>query len=80
MPERLKTGNKVVGTRRVTKALEAGRVAVCYLAQDADLFIATKIRGLCEEKRVKLVEVSTMKQLGQACGVEVPTASAGLLL
>ena len=76
--EKLKNAEKVVGTRRLLRAIAAGEVSEAYLAMDADLFIARQVRAACEEAGVRLVEVASMKQLGQACGVEVKTASAGI--
>ena len=76
--EKLKNADKVVGTRRLLRAIPAGEIAEAYLAMDADLFIARQVRAACEEAGVRLVEVASMKQLGQACGVEVKTASAGI--
>ena len=80
MPElqKLASAEKVVGTRRLLRALANGEIAEAYLAMDADLFIARQVRQACEEAGVRLVEVVTMKRLGQACGVEVKTASAGI--
>ena len=78
MLEKLKNGSKVVGTRRVLRAIRSGEIAEAYIAQDADLFIVRQIRQACNEMGVRMVEVPTMKELGQACGVEVKTASAGL--
>ena len=69
---------KVVGTRRLLRAIAAGEVSEAYLAMDADLFIARQVREACEKAGVRLVEASSMKALGQACGVEVKTASAGI--
>ncbi len=76
--ERLKNADRVVGTRRLLRALAAGEIAEVFLAMDADLFIARQVREACEKAGVRLTEVSTMKQLGQACGIEVKTASAGI--
>ena len=76
--EKLKNADKVVGTRRLLRAISAGEIAEAYLAMDADLFIARQVRAACEQAGARLTEVSTMKQLGQACGVEVKTASAGI--
>ena len=76
--ERLKNADRVVGTRRLLPALAAGEIAEVFLAMDADLFIARQVREACEKAGVRLTEVSTMKQLGQACGIEVKTASAGI--
>lgn len=80
MPElqKLASAEKVVGTRRLLRALANGEIAEAYLAMDADLFIARQVRQACEDAGVRLVEVDTMKRLGQACGVEVKTASAGI--
>jgi len=79
MLEKLRNSNKVVGTRRLVRAVLAGEVSEVYLAQDADLFILRQVKEACNQKGVRIVEVETMKQLGEACGVEVKTASAGIL-
>ena len=78
MLDRLKNSEKVVGTRRLVRAILAGEIAEAYVAQDADLFIVRQVRQACNEAGVRMVEVDTMKQLGEACGVEVKTASAGI--
>ncbi|MGI6172985.1 MAG: ribosomal L7Ae/L30e/S12e/Gadd45 family protein [Christensenellales bacterium] len=78
MPSRLKNADKIVGTRRLVKALEAGQIHIAYLAMDADLFIARQVRGLCEKNNIPLVEVRSMQELGEACSIEVPCASCGI--
>ena len=78
MLEKLKNSPKVVGTRRLLRAIQAGEIAEAYIARDADLFIRRQVRDECDKARIPLIEVDTMKQLGEACGVEVPTASAGI--
>ena len=76
--EKLKNADKIVGTHRLLRALAAGEVSEVYLAMDADLVIARQVREACEKAGVRLVEASSMKALGQACGGEVKTASAGI--
>lgn len=78
MLEKLKNSSKVVGTRRLVRAVLAGEITEVYLAQDADLFIVRQVKDACNQVNVRIVEVPTMKQLGEACGVEVKTASAGI--
>jgi len=78
MLEKLNDSLKVVGTRRLLRAIAAGEISVAYIARDADLYIVRQVRQACNEAGVRMVEVDTMKELGQACGVEVKTASAGL--
>ena len=78
MLEKLKNASKVVGTRRLLRAIQAGEISEAYIARDADLFIVRQVREACNQANVRMVEVDTMVQLGQACGVEVKTASAGI--
>ena len=79
MLEKLKEASKVVGTRRVLRAIQAGEVSEAYVARDADLFILRQIRQACSEAGVRMVEAESMKELGKACGIEVKTASAAIL-
>lgn len=78
MLEKLRNSDKVVGTRRLLRAVLAGEIAEVYLAADADLFIVRQVREACNRANVRIVEVDSMKQLGEACGVDVRTASAGI--
>lgn len=78
MLEKLRNSQKVVGTRRLLRAVQAGEISEVYLAKDADLFIVRQVRDACNRANVRMIEVDTMKQLGEACGVDVKTASAGI--
>lgn len=78
MLEKLKNASKVVGTRRLLRAIQNGEIEEAYIARDADLYIVRQVRQACSEAGVRMIEVDTMVQLGQACGVEVKTASAGI--
>ena len=78
MLEKLDDARKVVGTRRLLKALAAGEIANAYLADDADMYIRTQVQEACEKAGVKLTIVPEMSELGKACGVDVKTAAAGL--
>ena len=78
MLERLKNAEKVVGTRRLVRAILAGEIEEAYVARDADLFIFRQVRDACNKMNVRMVEVDSMKQLGEACGIDVKTASAGI--
>lgn len=78
MLEKLKNASKVVGTRRLLRAIQAGEIEEAYVARDADLYIVRQVRQACADAGVRMIEADTMVQLGQACGVEVKTASAGI--
>lgn len=76
--EKLNEAKKVVGTRRLLRAISAGEISEAFIARDADLFIVRQVKKACTDAGVRMTEVETMKELGKACGVEVKTASAGL--
>ena len=72
-------GRKVVGTKQVIRALKAGTVARVYAANDADTFIYQQVVRSAESAGIPCVRVPSIKELGMICGVDVPTAAAGLL-
>ncbi len=75
----LKTANKVVGLKQGKKAVMADRAKTVFVAEDADLRAIEEFVNLCNEKEIELVQVATMKELGKACHIQVPTACAVLL-
>ncbi len=78
--ELLRSGaKKVVGTKQTTRALKSGSARKAYVANDADTFIFQQVIRAAEEAGVPCVRVNTMKELGMACGVEVPAAAAAVL-
>ncbi len=77
--EALKTGaNRVVGTKQVLRGLKSGTLSRVYVANDADTFLFQRIVAAAENAGVPVVRVATMKELGQACGVDVASAAAGI--
>ena len=79
MLEQLKTAAKVVGAKQVRRAVQDGRAARVFLAEDAASQITQPLRMLCEEHAVPVEEVLSMKELGQACGIAVGAAVAALV-
>lgn len=78
MLTKLKESAKVVGAKRLMKAIEAGEIRTAYVAMDADIFVTQPVIDLCRAKNIPVVEVSNMKQLGETCLIQVPTAAAGI--
>ena len=70
--------NIIVGTKQVLRALEAERVRKIYIANDADTFVLQKITMALRGKEVEIIRVDTMKQLGEACRIDVGAAVAAL--
>ncbi len=77
--ERIKTSTHVVGLKQTQKAIEANRAQLVFIADDADSFVIFPLKKLCEEKSVEIVCVSSMKELGKACRIDVPTAVATIV-
>lgn len=79
MLDELSRGSKVVGAKQVRRAVEAGTAKAVWLAADADPQVTGPIAALCGEKGVPVAAVSSMKELGRACGIAVGAAVAALL-
>lgn len=70
---------RVVGTGEVIKAIKAGNARAVFIAKDADQAIIEPVFKLCEEKKIKVLQAESMKDLGAACGIQIGAASAALL-
>ena len=79
MSTELAASPKVVGAKQVRRALNAGTATRVYMAQDADPALLQPLEQLAAEKAVPVEWVSTMKQLGQHCGIAVGAAVAALI-
>jgi large subunit ribosomal protein L7A len=77
--EALKNANRVIGIKQVTKAVNKGFVESVFLADDADERVLKPLEELCESKNIEVIKVSAMKDLGQACMIEVGAAAAAVL-
>ena len=69
----------VVGAKQLRKALRDGRVQRAYLAGNADPAITEPFVALCQTARIEYVWISSMKELGQLCGIEVGAATAAVI-
>ena len=74
------TGKKVaVGTKQLKKALLRGSARYVYLAENADPAITEPIADMCRQGSIHFAWVSSMAELGRACGIEVGAAAAAVL-
>ena len=75
------TGQKVVvGAKQLRKALLSGRAKLVCLAESADPALTEPIEALCQLKQVEYAWVSSMTDLGRACGIEVGAAAAAVVI
>ncbi len=73
------TGKITKGTNEVTKAMERGDALLVLIAEDIDPpEIAAHMPVLAEEKEIPYVYIPTKDELGEAAGLNVGTASAGI--
>ena len=74
MIQELSGPNKVAGAKQVRRALSSGRAARLYIAMDADPRLLQPLVQEAVRQRVPLIQVDTMRQLGEACGISVGAA------
>jgi len=72
--------HKTVGLKQTQRALEKGLVRCLFIAKDAEPHVLRPVVDWCTNHAVECIEVQTMKELGKACGIEVGTAIAALLV
>ena len=77
IPE-LSGSNRVVGAKQVKRALKDGRAVRLYMAMDADPRLLQPLVQEAVNRRVPVQQVSSMKELGQSCGIAVGAAVAVL--
>jgi large subunit ribosomal protein L7Ae len=74
------TGKIKKGTNEVTKAAERGEAALIIMAADVSPpEILAHIPALCDEKNIPYVYVPNKAELGNAIGLEKPTASIAIV-
>lgn len=77
--DELKGANRVTGSKQVKKAVNSGMARKVFIAGDAEPHILDSIVGQCRQSQIEYEIVETMKLLGDACGIEVGSATAALL-
>lgn len=79
MLRELRLRKKVVGVKQTRRALGSGMASQVLLAADADPALTGSIRRQCEERAVPVSCRYTMRELGQAAGIQVDAAVVTLL-
>ena len=69
----------VVGAKQLRKALQKGVARCVYMAENADPALTEQLETLCRSSAVDVTWVSTMADLGRACGIEVGAAAAAVV-
>ena len=79
MLKELRSGKKVSGVKQSRRAINSGSAQTVFLARDADPALTEPLRSLCEERQIPVFDACTMRELGQAAGIQVGAAVAVLL-
>ncbi len=72
----LKNAKRVIGIKQVAKAVKREAATDVFIADDADVKVVEPLEMLCMEHNVPVSRVSSMKELGTACNIEVGAAAA----
>ncbi|MCA1012870.1 50S ribosomal protein L7ae-like protein [Halobacillus halophilus] len=68
----------VIGTKQTLKAMKNGEVIEVITADDADQTMTMKVVRLARELKIPHTRVSSMKELGNACGIDVGAATVAI--
>ena len=68
-----------VGAKQMRKALASGKARRVYLARNADPAITEPLEAMCRQNGVSCAWVKSMKDLGEAVGIEVGAAAAAAI-
>ncbi|MDR6226968.1 50S ribosomal protein L7ae-like protein [Desmospora profundinema] len=78
--DKVKTASSLlIGAKQTKKAIEQGKAQQVLVAQDADEHVTRSLIQLCRQHGVPVVYVDSMRELGEACGIEVGAATATIL-
>ena len=67
---------KYVGLKQVLKAVENDEVNKVYIGKDAEQHIINSIKNACYNKKIEIIEIDSMSELGKMSGIEVEAATA----
>lgn len=74
------SGKVKKGTNETTKAIERGTSKLVVIAEDVEPpEVVAHLPILCEERNTAYVFVPSKQQLGQALGIDVPSAAASIM-
>lgn len=77
--EKVKVAKAVaIGTKQTKKAIEQAKAQEVLVAVDADPTITTMICSMCEARGITVVHVSSMRELGKTCGIDVGAATVAI--
>ncbi|CAH0347505.1 50S ribosomal protein L7ae-like protein [Bacillus sp. CECT 9360] len=68
----------IIGTKQTVRALKNGLIQEVIIAQDADIYLTSKVIDTAEELEVPITYVDSVRMLGKACGIDVGAATVAI--
>ena len=69
----------VAGCKQTLRAIRQGRAVKVFVASDVDPVIFGSVVKAAEEAELP-TETASMREIGKACGIDVPTADAAVIM
>lgn len=79
MLSELKSSDIQIGIKQSRRSLGEGKVAKAFVAGDADANVTRLFVSECETMGVEVLPVESMKELGNAAGIDVGAAVVVIL-
>jgi len=76
---KLQADQFVVGVKQTTRAIQQGRAKEVFIARDAEQRVVEKVIQLCQEAGLPITYVETMRELGEACGIDVGASAVAII-
>ncbi|TSB44882.1 50S ribosomal protein L7ae-like protein [Alkalicoccobacillus porphyridii] len=67
-----------IGLKQTLKALDEDLVSELVVASDAETRVVSQAEQKAQAKRIPIVYVDSMRELGKACGIDVGAATVAL--
>lgn len=74
----LAVSSRLVGTKKLVRALKAGKVRKVFLARDAETALTSPIEREAVAAGIPVEWVTSRQTLGRACCIDRPAAAAGI--
>ncbi|MFC7061816.1 ribosomal L7Ae/L30e/S12e/Gadd45 family protein [Halobacillus seohaensis] len=68
----------VIGIKQTLRSMKNGEVVEVITADDADQLMTMKVAKLAAQLNIPHTRVNSMKELGNACGIDVGAATVAI--
>ena len=79
MLEKLRAQEKVIGVKQSRRAVLSELVQLVFIASDADPALTEPLESMCLQREIPVIDRFTMRELGQAAGIQVGASVAAVL-